>query len=158
MPSLHVAWAAWCAAAVVIATRSRWRRLAWLYPAATTFVVLASANHFVLDAAAGLAITTLGLLATRATPRQDAAGPVLGGAVPTATSAASSPGAATCGRQPVIWWRRLAGRWAWAVTACCLLGRLSSPPRWQPGRASRNNAAGPHNHRDQVTAAHLDGR
>jgi PAP2 superfamily len=68
MPSLHVAWAAWCAAAVVIATRSRWRYLAWLYPAATTFVVLASANHFVLDVLAGLVVMTLGLLAARATP------------------------------------------------------------------------------------------
>lgn len=51
MPSLHVAWAAWCAVAAVTATRGRWRHLAWLYPAATTLVVLASANHFVLDAA-----------------------------------------------------------------------------------------------------------
>jgi PAP2 superfamily len=44
MPSLHVAWAAWCAAAIVAATRGRWRHLAWLYPAATTFVVLATAT------------------------------------------------------------------------------------------------------------------
>jgi hypothetical protein len=64
MPSLHVAWAAWCAAAVVITTCSRWRHLAWLYPAATTFVVLASANHFLLDAAGGLAVAGLGMLAT----------------------------------------------------------------------------------------------
>ena len=75
MPSLHVAWAAWCAAAVVIATRGRWRHLAWLYPAATTFVVLASANHFVLDVAAGLAVMTLGLLAARAHARQPAGAP-----------------------------------------------------------------------------------
>ena len=67
MPSLHVAWAVWCAVAVATATRSRWRHLAWLYPVATTFVVLASANHFVLDAAGGAAITALGLLATRRT-------------------------------------------------------------------------------------------
>ena len=72
MPSLHVAWAAWCAAAIVAATRGRWRHLAWLYPAATTVVVLATANHFALDAAAGLAVTALGLLATRATTRPDA--------------------------------------------------------------------------------------
>jgi hypothetical protein len=64
MPSLHVAWAAWCALAVVTATRGRWRHLAWLYPAATTLVVLASANHFLLDAAGGLAIASLGLLTT----------------------------------------------------------------------------------------------
>jgi hypothetical protein len=63
MPSLHVAWAAWCALAVVTATRGRWRHLAWLYPAATTLVVLASANHFVLDAAGGLALAGLGMLA-----------------------------------------------------------------------------------------------
>ena len=65
LPSLHVCWATWCAVAVVTATRSRWRYLAWLYPAATTFVVLASANHFVLDVAAGVAVTALGLAASR---------------------------------------------------------------------------------------------
>ena len=74
MPSLHVAWAAWCAAAIVAATRGRWRHLAWLYPAATTVVVLATANHF-LAAAAGLAITGLGLLAARARTRPDATEP-----------------------------------------------------------------------------------
>jgi PAP2 superfamily len=67
MPSLHVAWAIWCAVAVVTATRTRWRHLAWLYPVATTFVVLASANHFVLDAVGGAAIIVLGLLAARGT-------------------------------------------------------------------------------------------
>jgi len=63
MPSLHVAWAAWCAVAIVIATRSRWRHLVWFYPATTTLVVLASANHFLLDAAGGLAVAGLGMLA-----------------------------------------------------------------------------------------------
>ncbi|HEY2442189.1 MAG TPA: phosphatase PAP2 family protein [Streptosporangiaceae bacterium] len=63
MPSLHVAWATWCAVAIVTTTRGRWRHLAWLYPAATTFVVLASANHFVLDTVGGVAIMGLGLLA-----------------------------------------------------------------------------------------------
>jgi len=70
-----VAWAAWCAAAIVAAARGRWRHLAWLYPAATTVVVLATANHFALDAAAGLAVTALGLLAARAITRPDAAEP-----------------------------------------------------------------------------------
>jgi hypothetical protein len=65
MPSLHVGWATWCAIAVVTATRTRWRYLVWLYPAATTFVVLATANHFVLDAVAGVAIMGFGLLVTR---------------------------------------------------------------------------------------------
>ena len=65
MPSLHICWASWCAVAVVAATRSRWRHLAWLYPGATTFVVLATANHFLLDVAGGLAVTALGLAAGR---------------------------------------------------------------------------------------------
>ncbi|HEY7432864.1 MAG TPA: phosphatase PAP2 family protein, partial [Streptosporangiaceae bacterium] len=60
---LHVAWAAWCAVAIGTATRHRWRHLAWLYPAATTLVVLASANHFLLDAVGGIAVTGLGMLA-----------------------------------------------------------------------------------------------
>jgi PAP2 superfamily len=42
MPSLHVAW---CATAILITTLSRWRHLAWAYPAATTLVVLAKAGQ-----------------------------------------------------------------------------------------------------------------
>jgi uncharacterized membrane protein YbhN (UPF0104 family) len=157
MPSLHVAWAAWCAAAVVIATRGRWRHLAWLYPAATTLVVLASANHFVLDAAAGLAVMTLGLLATRGIPvtgwhgirtrlrrlaaglttRLDATGPVPGGAIPAAASPAMGPGAATRDRRPVIWWRWLARRWVWAFTGgAAALMALRVPAVWTDVRAA----------------------
>ncbi len=53
MPSLHVAWATWCALAVVVATRHRRRHLAWAYPALTTLVVLGTANHYLLDTVAG---------------------------------------------------------------------------------------------------------
>jgi PAP2 superfamily len=70
MPSLHVAWATWCAVAVSTATRSRWRHLAWLYSSATVLVVLASANHFLLDAAGGLAVLGLGLLGTAGKQRR----------------------------------------------------------------------------------------
>ena len=70
MPSLHVAWATWSAVAVITATRSRWRHLAWLYPSATVLVVLASANHFLLDAADGLAVLGLGLLGTAGKQRR----------------------------------------------------------------------------------------
>jgi hypothetical protein len=62
MPSLHVAWAIWCAAALVLALHSRWRHLAWLYPLWTTFVVVSTANHYFLDAAAGLALAIVPLL------------------------------------------------------------------------------------------------
>jgi hypothetical protein len=61
MPSLHVGWALWCAGAVVVTTRSVWHHLAWLYPIATTLVVLGTANHYLLDAVAG-AVLALGML------------------------------------------------------------------------------------------------
>ena len=60
----HVACAAWCAVALVTTTRGRLRHLAWPYPAATALVVLAPANHFLLDAAGALAVAGLGILAT----------------------------------------------------------------------------------------------
>ena len=68
MPSLHVGWALWCAFTIVGVTRSRWHHLVWLYPAATTFVVLGTGNHYILDAVGGLVVVILGFLVTR-TPR-----------------------------------------------------------------------------------------
>lgn len=65
MPSLHVAWAAWAALAVYATTRGRWRKLVWLYPVATTVVVLGTANHFLLDAVGGVAVVAVGLYLTR---------------------------------------------------------------------------------------------
>jgi len=62
MPSLHVAWSLWCAAAIVLSLRTRWRHLAWLYPLWTTFVIVATANHYFLDAAAGALFTGVTLL------------------------------------------------------------------------------------------------
>jgi hypothetical protein len=107
MPSLHVAWAVWCAVAVATATRSRWRHLAWLYPVATTFVVLASANHFVLDAAGGAAITALGLLVTRGTtarahapaqPTRRAGSPEAAGSEPRPGPSGPVPAGSLCGQ------------------------------------------------------------
>ena len=54
MPSLHLAWATWVALLVVRATGNRVARaLAYLHVALTSVVVLATANHYVLDLAAG---------------------------------------------------------------------------------------------------------
>ena len=60
----RVARAAWRAVTLVTTTRGRGRHLAWPYPAASALVVLAPANHFLLDAAGGLAVAGLGILAT----------------------------------------------------------------------------------------------
>ncbi len=55
MPSLHMAWAAWCGLVLwKLSERRVARALAILYPCLTAFAVLATGNHFVLDIAGGL--------------------------------------------------------------------------------------------------------
>ncbi len=66
MPSLHIAWAAWCTVVVWRIASRRWlRALAVLYPFATAFAVLATGNHFVLDVLGGLATIAISLLLVR---------------------------------------------------------------------------------------------
>jgi hypothetical protein len=61
MPSLHVGWALWCAWVVLLLTRTTWvRGLAVAYAAGTVLVVVATANHYVLDAVAGAAVMVAG--------------------------------------------------------------------------------------------------
>jgi hypothetical protein len=70
MPSLHIAWAVWCALALWQISRRRWVRvLAVLYPCLTAFAVLATGNHFLLDIVAGLAALALAVLAAAAPAR-----------------------------------------------------------------------------------------
>ncbi len=55
MPSLHIAWAAWCTLALWRITKRRWVRcLAVVYPCVTAFAVLATGNHYLLDVIGGL--------------------------------------------------------------------------------------------------------
>ncbi len=57
MPSLHFAWAIWCAWALVPVVKNRWIRRALIAdPIVTTLVVIITANHFWLDIAAGFAL------------------------------------------------------------------------------------------------------
>ncbi len=63
MPSLHMAWAAWCAVALWrLSTRMWVRGLAILYPCMTALAVLATGNHYVLDIFAGLATLALAMV------------------------------------------------------------------------------------------------
>jgi hypothetical protein len=56
MPSLHFAWALWCATTMCRLAQRRWIRWAWfIYPTMTFVDILATGNHYVLDAAAGAA-------------------------------------------------------------------------------------------------------
>lgn len=61
MPSLHVGWAVWCGWYVArVARRPVVRALGVAYPLVTTFVVVATANHYVVDAVAGALVIALG--------------------------------------------------------------------------------------------------
>jgi hypothetical protein len=66
MPSLHIGWSLWCALAILLLARRRWVRvLAAAYPIATCFVIMATANHYVLDALGGAAVLVLGAATQR---------------------------------------------------------------------------------------------
>ncbi len=63
MPSLHMAWAAWCAVVLWRLSRRVWvRAIAVLYPCMTALAVLATGNHYVLDVLAGLATLVVAML------------------------------------------------------------------------------------------------
>ena len=71
MPSLHVGWALWCTWVVFLCCRRRSVRiLAVAYTAGTTVVVVATANHYVLDVIAGCAVIALGFSAGPAAARR----------------------------------------------------------------------------------------
>nr|WP_308119094.1 phosphatase PAP2 family protein [Streptomyces sp. JJ38] len=61
MPSMHIGWSAWCGVLIVLLARSLWiRALGALYPVATLVVIVATANHFWLDAVGGLLCLAFG--------------------------------------------------------------------------------------------------
>ena len=61
MPSVHVAWSVWSAAAIVLWARPRWLRVAAvLYPIVIVLVIVGTGNHWTLDAAGGLTAVALG--------------------------------------------------------------------------------------------------
>ncbi|TCJ38765.1 phosphatase PAP2 family protein [Parafrankia sp. BMG5.11] len=74
MPSLHCAWALWCGFMLARFARTPLVRvIGCLYPAATVFVVMATSNHYILDAVAGwavLGVSTLLSLAITARGRR----------------------------------------------------------------------------------------
>lgn len=59
IPSVHVAWAVVVAVAVIRVSRSRVRWLVLAHPLLTLAVIVVTANHFWLDAAASLAVLAL---------------------------------------------------------------------------------------------------
>jgi hypothetical protein len=63
MPSLHIGWSLWCMLVLWRFSRRRISRLIGLaYPVLTLIAIVATANHFIIDAAGGIAIVVVGSL------------------------------------------------------------------------------------------------
>jgi hypothetical protein len=55
MPSMHIGWSVWCGLTIFALAKIPWVRvLGLLYPALTLVVIVATANHFWLDAVGGM--------------------------------------------------------------------------------------------------------
>jgi len=64
MPSLHFAWSMWSALVLFPMLKRTWSRVAIaVYPAVTVFAIVVTANHYVLDAAGGAVVLSLGAAA-----------------------------------------------------------------------------------------------
>jgi hypothetical protein len=63
MPSLHIGWALWCGVAIFLCAKQVWvRGLGLIYPICTLLVIVGTANHYIIDAVAGLAVFLAGSL------------------------------------------------------------------------------------------------
>ncbi|PCG81250.1 hypothetical protein CIB93_36430 [Streptomyces sp. WZ.A104] len=61
MPSLHFGWSLWCGVVIVMLAPKMWMKaLGLLHPLFTIAAIVATANHWVLDAAGGALVVTLG--------------------------------------------------------------------------------------------------
>ena len=66
MPSLHFAWSAWCAIALYAVVRHRWAKvLLVIYPIATVFAIVVTANHYWIDAVGGAVVLGAGFVLGR---------------------------------------------------------------------------------------------
>ena len=66
MPSLHCGWAFWTFISLLPRMKSWWSKtLVVLYPVLTVYVVIITANHYVLDAVAGFALFTFAYFVAR---------------------------------------------------------------------------------------------
>lgn len=65
MPSLHFGWSLWCGVIIVLLAPKVWMKaLGVLHPLFTVFAIVATANHWVLDAVGGAVVVALGFLIT----------------------------------------------------------------------------------------------
>ncbi len=76
MPSMHVGQTVLYAIAITLLVRSRWRWLAWLWPAVMLTTVMATANHYWLDGVGGAVCVLAALGLTRLVLREGVRGRV----------------------------------------------------------------------------------
>ncbi len=70
MPSVHCAWALWCACALVPRLKHVWAKvLAACYPVFTVTAIVLTANHYFLDAVGGFVALGIGYVVARAATR-----------------------------------------------------------------------------------------
>ncbi|MEV5881459.1 phosphatase PAP2 family protein [Streptomyces sp. NPDC052020] len=66
MPSMHIGWSLWCGLTIFALAAIPWVRvLGLLYPALTLVVIVATANHFWLDAVGGMLCLAFGYTVAR---------------------------------------------------------------------------------------------
>ncbi|MEU2730377.1 phosphatase PAP2 family protein [Streptomyces griseoviridis] len=66
MPSMHIGWSLWCGVTIFALASVPWARvLGLLYPAVTLLVIVATANHFWLDAVGGILCLAFGFAVSR---------------------------------------------------------------------------------------------
>uniref|UniRef100_A0AAU2JMY0 Phosphatase PAP2 family protein n=1 Tax=Streptomyces sp. NBC_00049 TaxID=2903617 RepID=A0AAU2JMY0_9ACTN len=66
MPSMHIGWSLWCGLTIFAVASAPWARiLGLLYPTATLVVIVATANHFWLDAVGGMICLAFGYTVSR---------------------------------------------------------------------------------------------
>jgi len=78
MPSLHIGWSLWAGVTLFMLSHRWWiRALGLAYPAVTFFVIIGTANHFVLDAVGGVVVLVLGFFIQRVLTGRPAFSPVV---------------------------------------------------------------------------------
>ncbi|MDT0344617.1 phosphatase PAP2 family protein [Streptomyces litchfieldiae] len=66
MPSMHIGWSLWCGITILVLARPLWLKiLGALYPVVTLLVIVATANHFWLDAVGGMICLAFGYAVAR---------------------------------------------------------------------------------------------
>lgn len=78
MPSLHLAWALWCAVALMPVLRRWWSKvLLTCYPAITLICVVVTGNHYLLDVVVGAAIVAVAFAVATLVAARPAAQPAV---------------------------------------------------------------------------------